>query len=165
MNQRSFDPLRALETLVDHGVRFVMIGGLAGRTYGSTLITNDLDICYDRKRPNVIKLVKALKSLNASLRGVEETVPFLLEPDTILAGDHFNFDTDAGPLDCLGTPAGTRGYQQLAATATDVSLGTFMIKVASIEDLIAMKEAAGRPKDRIAIEVLSALREEIERPR
>lgn len=162
MKQRSFDPLRAIEALVDHGVRFVMIGGLAGRTYGSTLITNDLDICYDRRRSNVIALVKALKELNATLRGVEEPLPFLLEPDTILGGDHFTFDTDAGPLDCLGTPAGTGGYKQLAATATDVSLGTFTIKVASIEDLIAMKEAAGRPKDREAIEVLAALRDEIE---
>lgn len=163
MSRAPFDPIRAIEALVDRGVRFVLIGGLAGRTHGSTLITNDLDICYDRKRDNVESLVGALKDLNARLRGVDDDVPFLLDADTILAGDHFTFDTDAGALDCLGTPAGTTGYRQLARTAVDVSLGTFTIKVASIDDLIAMKRAANRPKDREAIEVLAALQEELRR--
>jgi hypothetical protein len=35
--------------------------------------------------------------------------------------------------------------------------------VAALEDLIRMKRAAGRPKDRIELEVLGALAEEIDR--
>jgi predicted nucleotidyltransferase len=45
-----FDPLRGLEVLVDRGVRFVVIGGIAARLRGSTTITSDLDICYARGR-------------------------------------------------------------------------------------------------------------------
>jgi hypothetical protein len=34
--------------------------------------------------------------------------------------------------------------------------------VASLDDLIRMKRAAGRPQDRIAVEWLSALRDELD---
>jgi hypothetical protein len=163
MSRPVFDPLRALQLLVYGSVRFVLIGGLAGRTYGSNLITNDLDICYDRSPENVARLVQVLDEINARLRGVDEDVPFLLDPETILTGDTFTFETDVGALDCIGTPAGTGGYAQLAKGATEVSLGAFGVKVAALDDLIAMKEASGRPKDREAIEVLSALDEEISR--
>jgi len=35
--------------------------------------------------------------------------------------------------------------------------------IASIDDLIRMKRSAARPKDRVELEILGALREEIER--
>ena len=38
-----------------------------------------------------------------------------------------------------------------------------MVRVASLDDLMRMKRAAGRPKDLIQLEHLGALREEIER--
>jgi len=38
------------------------------------------------------------------------------------------------------------------------------VRVASIEDLIRMKRAAGRPKDLIALEWLAAVRDEIGGP-
>ena len=41
-----------------------------------------------------------------------------------------------------------------------MDVGGLTILVAAIEDLIAMKRAAGRPKDLIEIEVLAAVREE-----
>ena len=160
MTRGAFAPLAALGVLVDHGVRFVLIGGLAGRTFGSNLITNDLDICYERTPVNVARLVDSLREMNARLRGVEEEVPFILEPATILAGDTFTFETDLGALDCIGTPTGTDGYGQLIKGASEVGMGVFTVSVASLDDLIAMKEATGRPKDREAIEVLAALEEE-----
>jgi hypothetical protein len=36
------------------------------------------------------------------------------------------------------------------------------VPVASLDDLIRMKRAAGRPKDRIELEILGALRDEID---
>ena len=45
-------------------------------------------------------------------------------------------------------------------TAEAMDVGGLTILVAAIEDLIAMKRAAGRPKDLIEIEVLAAVREE-----
>jgi hypothetical protein len=78
-------------------------------------------------------------------------------------GDDFTFNTDAGPLDCLGSPAGSGGYGALERAATVKHLGDGLdVKVAAIEDIMLMKKAAGRPKDLIELEILGKLREEIE---
>lgn len=121
----TYSPRDALAVLVNHGVAFVVIGGVAAALRGSTWITEDLDICYARDRENLEGLADALVALHARLRGVDDEVPFLLDADTLHAGDTFTFDTDAGALDVLGTPAGTRGYDELAVSATEMDLGGF----------------------------------------
>lgn len=163
MKPRPFDPERALETLVRHGVRFVVIGGMAGRLFGSPTITNDLDVCYARDRKNLAALSTALFELEATLRDAPEGLPFRPDVATLAAGDHFTFTTNAGNLDCIGTPAGSGGFPDLIAGATTMSIGPMSIPVVAIEDLIRLKEAAGRPKDRVELEILAALKEEIER--
>lgn len=162
MSEPQFDPLAALRTLIDREVRFVLIGGFAAALRGSPVITGDLDICYARDDANLDRLADALRELDARLRGAPPDVPFLLDARTIRAGDHFTFATSAGPFDCLGTPAGTTGFADLDAAATDEVVDGTTIRVASVEDLIRMKRAAGRPKDLIALEWLSAVRDEIE---
>lgn len=158
----AFRPTIAIETLARHRIEFILIGGIGGRLHGSPTVTNDLDICYARSDENFIKLVAALRELNARVRGVVDDVPFVLDDKTLRAGDHFTFLTDAGAFDCLGTPAGTSGYDDLVRTAVEMDLGGFRVRVASIDDLIRMKLASGRPKDRIEVEVLGALRDTIE---
>jgi hypothetical protein len=165
MTELPFDPLLALRTLVDHGVRFVLIGGYAGALRGSPIITGDVDVCYARDDENLERLGEALRALDARLRGAPIDVPFQLDARTLHAGDHFTFSTSAGPLDILGTPSGTRAFPDLDANATDEVVDDLTIRVASIEDLIRMKRASGRAKDRIALEWLSAARDEIESER
>jgi hypothetical protein len=160
MSDSSFDPLQVLRTLVHHGVRFVLIGGYAGALRGSPVITGDVDVCYARDGANLERLAEALRSLDARLRGGPPDVPFQLDARTLRAGDHFTFSTSAGPLDILGTPSGTKGLPDLEASATDEVVDGLTIRVASIEDLIRMKRASGRAKDRIALEWLSAVRDE-----
>lgn len=155
-----FDWTRALATLIDGGVRFVVIGAVAGRILGSPSLTRDLDICYARDPENLEALAAVLLVLHARLRGVEEAVPFRLESRTLAAGDSFTFVTDVGDLDILGTPSGTQGYDDLSRDAVHVEIDGRAVLVTSLEDLIRMKRAAGRPKDLIEIEILSALREE-----
>jgi hypothetical protein len=162
VTEPTFDPLSALGTLLDHGVRFVLIGGYAGALRGSPLITGDVDVCYARDDANLERLVQALRALDARLRGAPEGVPFQLDARALKAGDHFTFSTSAGSLDCLGTPAGTTGFADLDRRATDESVDGLTLRVAALDDLIRMKRAAGRAKDRIALEWLSALRDEIE---
>ena len=157
----AFDPLQILSTLDHHHVRFVIIGGIAGRLWGSTTVTNDLDICYARDRANLEALAEALKELKAKLRGVDRDLPFITDARSLKMGDSFTFTTTAGSLDCLGTPAGSGGYEPLARTAEKMDVGGVDVLVASLEDLIQMKRAAGRPKDLIEVEILSAVREEL----
>jgi hypothetical protein len=157
----AFDPLLALRTLLDHEVEFVVIGGIAGRLWGSPTVTNDLDVCYRRTTQNLEGLAEALNSIHARLRGVEDEIPFQLDATALANGDTFTFVTDAGNLDILGTPRGTAGHDDLLATATEVDLDDLTVKVCDIEDLIRMKRAAARPKDLIEVEVLAAVRQEM----
>jgi hypothetical protein len=156
----AFDPIRALQVFADHEVRFVVIGGVAGATHGSPSVTQDLDVCYERGQENLERLAEALGSIHAVLRGVDDDVPFAPNAQTLGAGDHFTFKTDLGDLDCLGIPAGTLGYHDLVKTAIDVDLDGMVVAVASLDDLIRMKRAAGRPRDLAELEILGALREE-----
>ncbi len=157
----AFDPLHLLETLNRHGVRYVVIGGIAARLLGSPTVTRDLDVCYARDADNLRALAGSLAELHPQLRGADPGLAFRLDARTLRAGDTFTLETDAGDLDIMGTPAGTDGYADLARSATRTDLGGVEVLVAAVDDLIRMKRAAGRPKDLIEVEVLGALRDEL----
>ena len=141
----------------------MLIGGMGAVALGSPSITNDLDICYERTRENLERLSRVLMRLGAKLRGAPADLPFTPDAPTLAAGDHFTFATDAGDFDCMGTPLGSRGYPDLAERAVLADMDGIEVSVASVDDLIRMKQAAGRPKDLIEVEVLGALRDELER--
>ena len=162
MSDGVFDPARAFAVLRSHGVRFVVIGGIAARLHGSPSITRDLDICYARDSANLDALAAALRAIHATLRGAPPGLSFKLDARTLKLGDSFTFSTDAGDLDCLGVPSGTGGFEGLAGAAVVMDIGAQRVPVASLDDLIAMKRASGRPKDLIELEVLGALRDEID---
>jgi hypothetical protein len=164
MSEPAFDPVTALRVLLDQEVRFVLIGGYAGALRGSPIITGDVDVCHARDDANLERLAEALRSLDARLRGGPPDVPFQLDARSLRAGDRFTFSTSAGALDILGTPSGTKGFTDLDANATDEEIDGLTVRVASLDDLIRMKRAAGRPTDRIALEWLSAVRDELEGP-
>jgi len=163
MREAPFEPLLALRVLNEHGVGFILIGGFAAAIRGSPVITGDLDLCYARDHRNLEALAEALQELQAKLRGAPPDVPFQLDAQSIKNGDHFTFNTSAGSVDCLGTPAGTSGYKDLDAAATDEDIDGLSVRVASLDDLMRMKKAAGRTKDNLALEWLGALRDELER--
>src|SRR5258708_98766 len=149
-----------LRTLNEHGVRYVLIGGLAAIMWGSDYITKDIDVCYARDEENLRALVRALRSLDAHLRGWPKGVPEFIDERAFRLGDTMTFVTKFGDLDCLGTPAGTDGYSELAAQASSMTVDenvTFL--VASIDHIIHMKRTAGRPKDLSEVENLKVLKE------
>jgi hypothetical protein len=154
MSAAPFDPLRLLKTLNRHEVRFVIIGGIAGRLWGSTTVTNDLDICYARDGANLTSLANALRDLKVKLRGVD--------PRDLESVDQFNAATMAGNLNCVAAPRGSAGYDSLARNAEAMDVGA-AVKVTALQDLILMKRAGNTPKDLIEVEILSAVRDEIER--
>lgn len=167
----SFDPLAILRTLSDAAVDFVLIGGLAGNALGSAQATYDVDIAYARDDQNLERLAAALDQLGAELRvaGMDDPseLGFILDVETLRRGMNFTFNTSRGPLDVVGQPAGIRSYGDLRRDALTVEIDGREIAVASLDHLIAMKRAAGRPKDQIMVEEYIALAEErqrLERP-
>lgn len=147
MLPETFDFHGSLKTLASHNVRFVVIGGIAMGLHGSDYQTTDLDICYARDQENLAALASALVHHNPRLRGAPEDIPFIWDTRTLKNGLNFTLTTEFGSLDLLGEPAGIDTFEGLWNRASTADLGDFSVRVASLEDLIAMKQAAGRPKD------------------
>lgn len=154
---------KLLRVLVDEGVEFVIIGGVAANHHGSARATFDLDILYGRSADNIRRLVRSLAPLNPYLRGAPPGLPFRFDPLTIEKGLNFTFETIAGPLDCLGEVTGLGGYEAVVPRSHDAELYGLRCKFVDLDALIESKRAAGRPKDLEAIAELEAIREERER--
>lgn len=159
----TFDPVPLLERLVAAGVDFVVIGGIAGTAHGSAYVTNDLDIAYGRTEENLARLVEVLREVHATLRGAPTGVPFLLDAKTLAAGDNFTFDTDFGAFDILADPAGAPSYGELRKAADVFEIGALEVPFASLDHLIRMKDATGRPRDRERSMEYRTLADEVER--
>jgi hypothetical protein len=145
--------LRALLTpLVQHGVDFILVGGMAGISHGSSYPSYDLDVVYARDRDNIGRLVLALREIGVRLRGAPDDLPFLLDARTLENGSNFTFVTSHGDFDILGHADGMPAYDELRAEAPVREILGLEIRVASIHHLIAMKRAANRPKDRMMVE-------------
>lgn len=153
-----FSPVEMLERLLDHGVDFVVIGGVAVLLHGSARLTTDLDITYATDATNLELLGEALVGLGARMRDVEDEVPFVPDGRTLRQTSILCLQTGEGILDVLAEPAGCPPYPVLRARAERHRLGARAVLVASLEDLIAMKQAAGRTKDLVAIEELETIR-------
>lgn len=147
-----------LRALVDGGVDFVVIGGIAAIAHGSPQFTRDLDISYAGAPENLERLGRVLVGLGATLRGVTDDVPFVPDGRTLRHVRVLTLDTPEGPLDVLAEPDGSGGFARLRANAIDATVSGITVKIAGLDDLIAMKKAAGRPKDRIYVEELETIR-------
>jgi hypothetical protein len=155
---------KLLGPLTAHGVDFVLIGGQAGIAHGSSYPSYDLDVLYARDRDNVARLVAALEEIGVRLRGASADLPFVLDAKTIENGANFTFITPYGDLDVLADAAGMPSYDELKSAAVDTKVFGHLIKVASIDHLIAMKRAAGRTKDKLMVEEYIVLADEQRRP-
>ena len=158
-----FSPKAMLRALTGGGVQFIVIGGLAAQAHGSSSLTGDLDLCYERSRENLDRLAAVLRGLAAVRRGDPAFAAFPLDARALRAGDVFTRATSGGILDLLGSPDPGMTYETLLPNAIEIPVDGESVRVAGLDDLMAMKRAAGRPKDRIELEILGALREEIDR--
>ncbi len=95
----------------------MIIGGVAATLHGSSYLTYDLDICYARHTANLERLARALRSVNARLRGAPKDLPFVPDAETLQRGLNFTFQTDVGPLDLLAEIAGVGGFVEALAEA------------------------------------------------
>lgn len=158
-----FRPDLLLGALLDGNVRFVIVGGLAAQAHGSPSLTGDLDICHALDRENLDRLALVLVALAAVRRGLPEAARAPLDARALRATGVLTLTTRHGDLDLLAHPDPGLGYDQLARSAMTTEIMGRVVLVAGLDDLMAMKRAAGRPKDRIELEILGALREEIDR--
>jgi hypothetical protein len=154
---------RLLAALDRTGVDFIIVGGVAARAYGSSRLTDDLDVCYSRDPANLERLVEALAPLKPYLRGAPPGLPFDWSVATLRAGLNFTLSTAAGAIDLLGEITGGGRYEDLASHTIAIEIFGRPSRLLDLPWLIRVKRAAGRPKDLEVIAELEALEEEIRR--
>jgi hypothetical protein len=143
-------PESILEALAIHAVDYVLIGGLAAVAHGSRRMTRDIDIVVRPDDDNLARLEAALSALGASkLVAAGALLP--IEPSDIATmvalGTILRTRSPAGRLDIVGAPAGAAPYEQLAERSATSRIAGVETRIAGLDDLIAMKRAAGRPLD------------------
>jgi predicted nucleotidyltransferase len=151
---------KLLQTLSEHGVEFIIIGGVAAVIHGSSRLTQDLDVVYRRNPQNIARLVQALREQAPYLRGAPPGLPFQWSEATIRMGLNFTLETGLGPLDLLGEVTGGGRYEDLFDHTIEVEVFGCRCRCLDLEALIRTKRAAGRPKDLEAIAELEAILEE-----
>jgi hypothetical protein len=149
-----------LPLFVAHQVRFIVIGGGAATVHGSARFTQDLDVVYARDAENLASIVAALKPYQPYPRGAPKGLPFRWDALTLANGLNFTLTTTLGDLDLLGEVTGGGTYEQLLPNTNEVEVSGVKCRVVTLEKLIYLKQAAGRPKDYDAVGELQALLEE-----
>ena len=157
-----FEPI--FQTLNKAGARYVVVGGLATVLHGYARLTADVDLAVDLAPEEATKVIQALVTM-----GFRSQVPVSPEEfadqavrEKWFREKHmraFSLVDPANPMrvvDLLLKPEVPFG--DLLARSQEVTLHTTKIRIASINDLIALKRQAGRPQDLADIEQLEAIR-------
>jgi hypothetical protein len=142
-------PEAILVTLVGHGVDFVVIGGLAAVAHGSRRMTRDIDLVVRPESGNLARLEAALTELGAAMlleQGAEGPITSA-DVAMIGLGTTLHTNSPAGRLDVVGAPAGAAPYPALHARSILGHIGDVEVHISGLDDLVAMKRAAGRPLD------------------
>jgi predicted nucleotidyltransferase len=138
-----------LQSLADHKVKFVVIGGLAFPAYGYIRNTYDIDIFFEPTKVNVKRLKKAL--IDFGYLGLEEyAVDQLLKKKTLFR--QYLLSTDIHPF-----VAGAE-FKTVWKNKREVEIENVKVFVPSLDNLIEMKKAAGRTKDLADLEFLREIK-------
>lgn len=149
-----------LARLVDADFPFVLIGGYAAAAHGSTMVTQDVDVCCPFTPEAIARLQTAIAPLHPVDRQHPERLAVALDPDRLRGIHNLYLDTDLGPLDLLGEVKGIGDYEAARAASMEVQVGSRRLHILSREALITSKEAMGRPRDREVVRELNALEEQ-----
>lgn len=136
-------------------MRYVIIGGFAVIAHGVVRATKDLDVCPDPTPENLVRFAGLLADLEADQIGADELggQTFSLDPtkpEDLLMGGNFLLETSLGRIDIMQWVPGMdeqNAYAELESQAVSGETFGVAIRVASLEHLRRMKEAAGRPRD------------------
>lgn len=141
-----------LQSLLDHKVKFLVIGGWALPAYTIERMTRDIDIFIEPTEENVKKTIKALQK--AGYLAVEDEHISLFLSKKVLLREYI-LQTDIHPF-VKGTD-----FDRAWKTKKETVIKGLKVFVPSIEELLIMKRAANRPKDIDDIKQLEKVKEKL----
>ena len=144
----SLDTENLLKLLNAHNVEFVIIGATAFPVHGYARATLDIDLFIRPEPENARRTLKALKEFGYDVTDLSEDD--LLSKKVLIR--QYLVETDIHPF--------VQGitYDQVWKNRFSGTYGNEKVSYASLDDLIAMKKAAGRPKDMEDLNVLLRLK-------
>jgi len=166
-------PLRIWEllaALVEGGVEFIVVGGVAVGVHGFERATKDVDVVPAPSRSNLERLYSVLRGLDAEHMDVgdfrPEELPYPLSVEGLLQGGNWALATRHGRLDVMqyvdGVLETPDDYRALAEDALVLETPVGRVRFAGYDDLLRMKYAAGRDVDLVDIRALREARGELE---
>ena len=165
MSAPPFDPAGILAALNARAVDYLLIGGLAVIAHGHLRATADVDILPRPDAENCRRLAAALGELEAEIAGVDaHLLGIALDAPTLADGANFTLTTRLGALDVMQDVPGVSEYEPLAARAVISELDGVAVRVLALSDLIALKRAADRPRDRDDVAALDEIARLDEQP-
>lgn len=148
-----------LTTLRDQRVDHIVIGGVAAHAHGAERQPHDLDIVVRSTWVNLEATARALRALDAQLPDYRQwlgdhvdVIPDLhIDAATLARTPISSWQTRTGRLDVFDAVTSLNGhdlhYDRLAARAEILRPAGVPVAVAGLDDVIATKLYAGRPKD------------------
>lgn len=153
-----------LERLLQKQIDFVLIGGFASVTHGSTLVTQDLDICAALTEDTIHSLRDALADLHPKHRmNTQAKISFLEQPKDISGLKNIYLETDWGVLDILSNVPPAGEFTEIKSRAMKVQLYGYECWVISLDDLIKVKSSMNRPKDIATLEELKMIKAQLKK--
>lgn len=150
--------LNLIERLVNNGVDFVIVGGIAGIVHGCTYVTQDIDICCDFSPANLLALQGAISDLDPVHRMTLRRKKLELTEESCSQYNNLSLDTTQGQLDCLVFLNGLGGYSRVKQESEVFDVEGTKIRVLNLDALIRAKKAMNRPRDREAVSQLEAIK-------
>lgn len=149
--------LAALQVLVRHDVRFIVVGGVAAVLHGVPLYTGDVDVLYALDEANVDRMFAAVEELESRFRSRPDLQP---ARSHLASRGHKLLQTKHGSVDVLGFIGQDRSYEDLLPGTVKLQVAGLTLTVLDLTTLIAVKEELGHEKDLAALPLLkAALRE------
>lgn len=157
-----YEPI--FEALNASGARYVVVGGVAVNLHGHTRFTQDLDLVVDLEPEPAAACLRALSAL-----GFRPRLPVVITGFADAATRErwfteknmlvFQLYREPSRLTIDLFVRSPIDFEALWTRATDVALSRTHVRIASLDDLIAIKRAAGRPQDLVDVEVLERIRD------
>lgn len=146
------DIRRLLKSLLEHKVKFLVVGAWALPAFGYVRMTEDVDIFIEPTRINARRTIEALKSIGY-LAMDEITVDTLLTKKILLR--QYILKTDIHPF--VKGVSFKRAWKNKKLS----TIKGFQVFVPSLDDLMTMKKKAGREKDIMDLDVLKEIKKQL----
>jgi predicted nucleotidyltransferase len=151
------DVRELFRALTEHGVDYLVIGGVAAQVHGRRRTTKDLDVTPAPNPENFKQLAAALVALDAHPVELGSSAPSPTAEQLSVAPVVPPLSTRHGELHILNEVPGAAAYDGMRTRALSTDLDGIVVQIVGLDDLIRMKQATGRPSDLEDIEALTTI--------